>query len=214
MKYSNYIKQSLKNKTIYRIILDQMVSDHCANLEGRVVDLAGGGNASYYEYLPKNIELVRTNYYSGDGIDVVVDLNKKLPFNDYEFDSALFLNAIYIMEDPARTLFEIKRILKPGGKLILVSPFIANEMPQPHDYVRYTYEGLVKIVKNSGYSEIDIIRFGERFSAAAYILHPFLLFGFVRVFVNALVLLLDKVIPKGVKKYHPVPLGYFCIIKK
>jgi hypothetical protein len=68
---------------------------------------------------------------------------------------------------------------------------------------------------SAGFKNIEIIPFGERFTASAHLLHSFFLFGFVRFFAFAAALALDKIIPEKMKKLHPCPAGYFVrAIKK
>jgi SAM-dependent methyltransferase len=212
-KTFDFIRQVMQKKTIYRLIFNWRVDEFCHDLAGKkVLDLAGGGEASYYDYLPKDINVTRTNRIDGCKIDLIADLNKKLPFDNGAYDAVLLFNALYIVEDPIATLIEVRRVLKPGGTLYLASPFTANEMPEPHDYGRFTYEGLEKMFRASGFRNVKIIRFGERFTSAAYILHLFFVFSVIRLFVYSLAMLCDKLIPRKLKTNYPLPLGYFCVV--
>lgn len=203
----NFLKQAFGGKTIYRILFNWQVEKNCNGLKGVCLDLAGGREPSYEKYWDlKCDKLIKT--------DIETDLNKPLPFADNFADNIFLFNAIYILEKPEETLKEIFRVLKPDGRLFLSSPFIANEMPEPHDYRRFTSEGLGKILKEAGFKNIKIIPFGERFSASAHLLHNFFLFNFVRFFSFIAALGLDKMIPKKIKKLHPCPMGYFVINKK
>ncbi len=94
---------------------------------------------------------------------------------------------------------EINRILKPGGKLFMTSPFIFNEAKEPADYWRFTSGGLEKLLKESGFKEFLIIPVGERFSAAVYLISPFLFFWPVKFVFYCLALFFDKLIPKKLK---------------
>ncbi len=49
-----------------------------------------------------------------------------LPFSDNIFDAVLFLHVIEHLDKPYFALSEIRRILRPGGKLILTTPNQAN----------------------------------------------------------------------------------------
>lgn len=213
---TDFIKQTIANRTIYRILFNQLVKQECASVFGKTIDLAGGNNASYYSYLPSNLDIVRTNinFAVGQKNGLVIDLNKNFPLETNTFDVVLFFNAVYIVEDRVKTLKEVKRILKDDGTLFLVSPFIANEMPEPHDYCRLTYEGLEGEFKRAGFNNIKIKRFGERFSSAVYLLSPFWFTWVIKLLVYSISLILDKCIPKKTRKEYPTPLGYFCIIKK
>ena len=199
---------ALAGKTIGRTIFNEFVRVRCADISGRVLDLAGGANPSYLPLLPKNIEIMRTDKTSSKGVEAV-DINADLSFPDASFDAVLFFNAVYIAEDPERVLREIRRILKPSGAFYLSSPFVGNEMPEPHDYARYTAEGLERMCRKAGFSRALIERMGERASAAAQIKHPFYLSNIIRAFIYPLAILLDGIIPERARKAHPMPIGYF-----
>lgn len=49
------------------------------------------------------------------------------PFADSEFDVVLFCEVIeHLLSDPAHALLEIKRVLKPGGVLVVTTPNVAR----------------------------------------------------------------------------------------
>ena len=50
------------------------------------------------------------------------NLNKDIPFADEYFDQIVSVNTLYALSDPARILSEFYRVLKRGGRLILVNP--------------------------------------------------------------------------------------------
>ena len=204
------IRAGFGGKSIGRALFNDSVARHCAHMSGRVLDIAGGASPGYVTLLPREIDLVRTNYLASDGV-TRVDFNEPLPFDDRSFDSVLFYNAIYIAERPDTLLREIVRVLKPGGTLYLSSPFIANEMPEPHDYVRFTAEGLERVCRGAGFSNISIHRYGERGSAAMGLLAPFLVFNVLRGLAYPCALALDALVPRRVRESHPCPLFYFVI---
>lgn len=56
-----------------------------------------------------------------------VDLNTRLPYEDNEFDTLVMSMAAHDVEDQVKTFTELRRIVKPGGKLMLtmVNPYYA-----------------------------------------------------------------------------------------
>lgn len=211
---NDYINQVFRGKTISRILFNEQVSLRCGGVTGRVLDLASGGHASYMKYLPRDVDMVKTDSFMKDGVVSRVDFNEPLPFIDNEFDSVLFFNALYIAENRVATLREVRRVLKNGGVLYLSTPLLYGEIPEPVDYCRLTYQGLEKELKEAGFSDVRIIRFGERFTAAANLLHPFFAFSIIRFVVYGISLMLDRMIPENIRKNNPAPLGYFCIVMK
>lgn len=210
MKNLSFTRQVYRGKTLGRILFNRAVARHAGAIAGDVLDLASGAAPSYAPLLPKHIRLVSTDLSGGRGV-VVADLDQRLPFADGSFDTVLFFNAVYAVRDAAHSLREIRRVLRPGGSLLLSSPFLSNEMPEPHDYLRFTSEGLERLFRDAGFSSFTIEPYGERFSAAANLLHPFFLFNTVRLAGYPFVLLFDTLIPATLRERHPAPLGYFCI---
>jgi SAM-dependent methyltransferase len=58
----------------------------------------------------------------GDLKCVPGDLEARLPFRDGEFDYVLFVEGIEHIPDRHHALAEVRRVLKPGGTLILTTP--------------------------------------------------------------------------------------------
>lgn len=210
--YPTLVSQVFRGNTIFRSLFHQKVYEHREAVSGTVVDIAGSRAAEYYQYLSPDLR-VQTLNIKGEGVDVKADFNQPLPLAGASVDTALLFNALYIADDPPALFAECKRILKPGGRMLISSPYISNEMRDPHDYQRFTSEGLERLVRGSGMRIESIEPFGERFSAAAYLLHPFFLVAPIRLIAYALALGLDRIIPPQVKKAHPTPLGYFVVAR-
>lgn len=51
-----------------------------------------------------------------------IDLNKKLPYLDNQFDKIVCINVIYALSNPRYTCNEFYRVLKKDGRLILITP--------------------------------------------------------------------------------------------
>ncbi|MDR1183963.1 MAG: class I SAM-dependent methyltransferase [Coriobacteriales bacterium] len=69
------------------------------------------------DYSPGMIETARKKAAPANVTFSVEDATS-LSFPDASFDSAIISNALHIMPEPALALFEIRRVLKPGGLLI------------------------------------------------------------------------------------------------
>jgi len=211
-KFSDLVTSSLRNKTLYRILFNWQVAEHCQSLKGKTLDLAAGKNPSYYRYL-KGAELTRLDIDYQSKPDEVADLNRKLPWPANKFDNVLFFNAIYILENPERAVKECCRVLKFGGFLFLASPFVFNEAPEPHDYWRFTSEKLKGLIADAGFSQMEIVPFGGRWTAAVSLISRFLYFSPIKLIAYWLAIFCDK-ITKNLLADRPCPLGYFCIAKK
>jgi ubiquinone/menaquinone biosynthesis C-methylase UbiE len=52
----------------------------------------------------------------------LADINRRLPFADESFDGILANNSMYLVQDIQRSLAEVLRVLKPGGRFLMSNP--------------------------------------------------------------------------------------------
>ncbi|WP_310725605.1 class I SAM-dependent methyltransferase [Streptomyces sp. N2A] len=78
----------------------------------------------------------------GDDVALhVVDLRDRLPFTDGAFDDVVASLVLHYLEDWGPTLAELRRVLRPGGRLIasVDHPFVAYTIQEPQpDYFATT----------------------------------------------------------------------------
>ncbi len=67
---------------------------------------------------------------------VQADLCGGAPFKDGVFDAAVSLNVLYALPDPDSALEEVRRVLKPGGQLILATPVDERLLPLVVEHIR------------------------------------------------------------------------------
>lgn len=205
------LKEVWRGKSLHRILFEREVAKGVRNLKGVIVDLASGPYPGYSRLCQGSASMVvRVDINGKNKPDVIADLNKPLPFKTESIDSIFFFNSFHILEEPEEALAEIYRVLKKGGTLYLSSPFVFAETPQPHDYHRFTYEKLEKMLEQAHLTKVAIERYGGRFSSAVFLLSPYLP-KLLRVPSAAISLFLDK---KLAVKTYLCPLGFFGIARK
>ena len=57
---------------------------------------------------------------------------------------------------PDEFLAEIRRVLRPGGRLVLTVPFVWDEHEQPRDFGRYSSFGLRAILERAGFEIVAL----------------------------------------------------------
>jgi SAM-dependent methyltransferase len=77
-------------------------------------------------------------------VDALVDA-ANLPIETGSVDFVVSISVLEHVREPNRVADEIVRVLKPGGRAYISSPFIAGFHSSPHDYQRYTLPGLVNL---------------------------------------------------------------------
>jgi SAM-dependent methyltransferase len=83
-----------------------------------------------------------------------------LPFRDGAVDTVLGLSMMTYLTEPARMLAEARRVLKPGGTLILEFTQMAPLHDEPHDYFRYTRFGAAHLLEQAGFEPLEFIPIG------------------------------------------------------
>lgn len=103
-----------------------------------------GALVSGFDLSAAMIELARARL--GDDADLIVhDLAEPLPYPDAAFDDVVASLVLHYLQDWTAPLAELRRVLKPGGRLILSvnHPFLYKGMNRDADYfevVEFSYD--------------------------------------------------------------------------
>lgn len=81
------------------------------------------------------------------GIDIVASAYE-LPFKDGSVDLVISENILEHLEYPERAVAEIHRVLKTGGSIFIVTPFMLGFHSSPDDFYRWTLTGMKLLLKD------------------------------------------------------------------
>lgn len=111
-----------------------------AHASGRVLDLGAGTGASFKHLPPAASELVALDPDPGmlrqarrrvvdakTPVRLLRGVGERLPFADRTFDTAIVALVLCTVEDPEATVAEIHRVLRPGGRLLLMEHVRATD---------------------------------------------------------------------------------------
>jgi SAM-dependent methyltransferase len=117
----------------------------------RAIDVAVAGEAFGYD-------LPDTEYFEGD----------HWPVEDASIDVVLATETLEHVPDPTVFLAEARRVLRPGGRIVLTVPFAARWHYIPHDYWRFTPSSLLNLLASACFSDVVVHARGNEITVACY----------------------------------------------
>jgi SAM-dependent methyltransferase len=132
-------------------------------ISGRILDF-GCGSKPYAACFPFAREYIGIDYdkslsqgeYCKRGNDFAYD-GLKIPFPDNSFDAIVSFQVIEHVQCLQNSLAELKRVSRPGAKLLITGPLLWPEHETPYDFRRLTRWGIAQVIQEAGL-KIDSVR--------------------------------------------------------
>jgi SAM-dependent methyltransferase len=194
-----------------------LIQEH---ISGHVLD-CGCGPVPYHElYKPKVTNATCIDWSQNPDviklIDQQVDINGPLPFAEGTFDSVLCTDVIAHIKRPWELFKELSRVLKPGGRMLVTTPFIYWLAEHPHEYYHPTRFGLQDMTKAAGMEVIYLEPYGGQADVLMDTLNKMMDSGFS----NRLFLLMMKLpgmaswLKRNRKRTKEIYALVYCIVAR
>ncbi len=165
-----------------------------SNISGKILDVAAGRGSSL-KYLIDNVNCCEKaigidfseknlkqacEQFDDDRFSFEQMRAENLEFDDNQFDLSAVVNSLHHIDDPQKALHEMRRVLKPGG-LLLVSEMYGDNQSDlqmthvllhhwwadvdrisdiPH-YHTFKRQELIDMVENLGLKNLEIMEYNE-----------------------------------------------------
>lgn len=146
------------------------------SIDGEILDVGGSKTSGYLELIGGKHTVIVGNIDPSYGIDVAFDAESHWPFAGDRFSCVLFVNILEHVFDHRSVIAEAYRVIRGGGKVVGVVPFMFPVHGSPSDHFRFTRFALERLLISSGFRSIIIRELGTGAFSIAY--HAFI--GFVR----------------------------------
>ncbi len=130
--------------------LKALVTSFAASVSGRVLDFGCGG-APYRTLFTGCDAYCGADISPGPGADILIRKDGTLDEPDAAFDAILSSQVLEHVAQPERYLQECRRVLKPGGQMLLSTHGMFVEHGCPNDYTRWTGTGLQGLLEACGF---------------------------------------------------------------
>lgn len=138
----------------------QAISAAAPQIKGKILDF-GCGSKPYESLFTQAASYVGVDIkvsghdHENSKVDIYYD-GKTLPFPAQHFDAVVSFEVFEHLFHPDEILSEIRRVLKPGGTLLITIPFAWDEHETPFDFARYTTFGIRHVLTRNGFEITEI----------------------------------------------------------
>ena len=163
MGLSYYLGVSYRRKCVDADL--RAVASHFA---GRVLDVGGARQRGAFRP-PAGARWIVADINGAGAPHVGADI-QALPFRACAFDAVKATEVLEHVPDVARALAECRRVLRPGGNLVITVPFLERLHGDPGDYARFTRSMWERLLSQAGLRAVTIREQGGYFTHLAGLL--------------------------------------------
>jgi SAM-dependent methyltransferase len=146
------------NYSLWQVV-QSVVPGHCI---GRVLD-AGAGRGAWRTAILRTATTYESVDLSARGEHRPTweaDICEMPVIPDARYDSVVCHQVLEHVRKPRAALAEMQRVLMPGGCLILSVPHLSRRHELPHDYFRYTQEGVRVLLEELDFEVVLLKPYG------------------------------------------------------
>jgi len=148
--FSNHFSR----ENLYRYLDKEIRVLNEAPKRTRVLNVGAGGQIAHHVSRLDNSDVTTIDIDPDRGPEFVVDVCNMHCFRDGTFDFIFMMEVLEHVRDPHVALSEIQRVLKPGGKMLMSTPFVFEAHDVPHDYYQFTKFGLQYLLRD--YASVEV----------------------------------------------------------
>ncbi|WP_436161243.1 methyltransferase domain-containing protein [Mesorhizobium sp. LjRoot246] len=99
-------------------------------------------------------DVLNIDLFPGPNVDLVADI-ERTPLPSDSVDYIILDSVIEHVPNPAAVVDEVLRVLKPGGKLLCINPFLFPYHGYPAHYCNFTKDGIEQLLRRFGRVEVQ-----------------------------------------------------------
>jgi SAM-dependent methyltransferase len=156
---SGHPNEAARNRVVYRQLSAALAYAARRYASGRLLDIGCGTKPWREAFAPHVREHVGIDHeqtlHGLQSVDIVSDAYA-VPLPDGSADAILLTEVLEHLERPGDALAECRRLLRPGGHLIVTAPFSWPLHEEPRDFFRYSPYGLRHLCEQAGLEVVEL----------------------------------------------------------
>lgn len=151
--------EAARNRIVYQQMSAALAYAAGQYARGKLLDIGCGTKpwqSTFADHVDAHIGADHASTLHGLGsVDVVCDAYS-VPLEDSSVDTILLTEVLEHLERPLAAVAECARLLRPGGHLILTTPFSWPLHEEPRDFYRFTPHGLRHLAEHAGLEVVEL----------------------------------------------------------
>ena len=208
IKWSYILTYFGKGDSLFRYYQDKVIESVSSDFEGEIIELGGEKKYNTQRFF-KNNTLTVSNI-SRD-YDAYIDVTQ-IPFENNTVDNYMMVSMLQHVDNPFQAINEVKRTLKPGGKVLLINAF-THPICDEKDYWRFGEDAYHSFFED-GFDIEKVFYLGGKFSMMSNTLRRPIGNLKKRYFVYKTIGLFISLIGKLLDRQDMTPIGIGVLVKK
>jgi len=208
IKWSYLFSYFGKSDSLFRYYQDLAIEATSADFEGDIIELGGEKKYNTQRFF-KNNKLIVSNI--SRNFDTYINITA-IPFENNAIDNYIMVSMLQHVDEPFVAINEVKRTLKPGGKILIINAF-SHPICDEKDYWRFGEDAYHSFFKDE--FEIEkIFYLGGKFSVMSNTLRRPIGSLKGKFFVFKIIGFILSVIAKAIDRQDAMPIGMGMLVKK
>lgn len=144
--------------------IDQLSEKHRGLYHGIVLDIGGRDRGGFKKPKKQVEKWIFADIVPDFRPDIVLDVTNMKGIENESIDVISAMELFEHVNYPEKGVTECYRALKKGGTFIASTPFLYGIHADPHDFQRWTREKWKLVLKDAGFTEIEVTTMGTGIS--------------------------------------------------
>ncbi|NND81339.1 MAG: methyltransferase domain-containing protein [Gammaproteobacteria bacterium] len=129
-------REYLGGVTVARSHINRIKPEFISTVDGDILEI--GGTDDFFKKRYQRGDVLNLDVQAGPHIDLVENAEHMTSIENERFSAIICVSVLEHTHHPSRVMEEMYRVLQPGGKILLSTPWLFEAHMEPQDYWRFS----------------------------------------------------------------------------